>query len=366
VTTISPVEVTYEYTASIVYGGGSDALDVDSITFSADQDRVNWAVATVTLAACDAIQWAALDPRIAPGGTAGQQVAFSVTQKTTAGVTIASLAASLYVRSVSRDYMGGPVTIQLAGPESMMQDKLLLYPVTGFDTGAATVYDLVIYALLEVFGSYSLNSEAIVQDTTIDSFERRLHNCGESFIDVLKPELDAINCRLYSEWGTSWHVGARNAQTGRTVRLAAYTQPEGAPEDADPIVYSVVENVSRDGDWADGVVTKYDTTSTLGAGGTVSFNRYPQPGQNTKGLMLTFDRANPGGEPAKGIQSRTVTRGYDLTITARARLDIDPGDAVEVVLRDRVLTGNIRAIEWSFPSGGELTMTIRAQSSEPL
>jgi hypothetical protein len=143
------------------------------------------------------------------------------------------------------------------------------------------------------------------------------------------------------------------------VQLATYTQREGAPPNADPIVYDVSETFDRSGDYADGVLVKFDMSES---GGGTGYQRSGD-GSNTRGRVITWSRSAPVGNAANEIVTRTNMRGRDLTITARCRLDITPGQAINVFLRDDIaLTANVRAIRWDI---AKAEMTMRAQAGLP-
>lgn len=384
-TTPSPIEVYHVYTAQLWndYTHDFEDLDVEDIVVSQDIDRVDYCEATIILASVTPDQWVSMDPREdASVPYYSRQVTFQIQQYDVDDNLLGQVppvdvfpgfnTAKLYIRTVERDRITGRVTMRLAGGESFLAERRRLSGA-GVDTGATTVGELVTYSLFDTFGAAVTSYDGIVNSTAIPAGDRRMFNPGESHIDLIRPELDAINCRLYDVWGNVWRAMVRGT-SGDTIKLATFTQqdtseswPSGAPADVDGIVSSITETVSRDGDWADGVLIKYDNTDN---GGTVSWSR-SSAGVNTRGLYLTFNRAAPAGgdTPAEDMETRTRRRGADYIIEARCRLDVVPGRPLDIYLRNApdgaeiINDLTIRSVEWRPREG---TMTVRAQTGDPI
>lgn len=77
-------------------------------------------------------------------------------------------------------------------------------------------------------------------------------------------------------------------------------------------------------------------------------------------MIISLDRGEPSGNLAESIASRSIIRGRDLRVDARARLDVLPGMELQAHLRDGILSGIISAVEWNLSTA---TMTIHAQSA---
>lgn len=356
-TTASPDAVWYTFEAR----RGSQHLPVTNISATMDRDRQSLCTATLTLDWIDDALLADLDPRT--GATVlwfVQQWTGDPDSPTEVGrlPNIHELStptpANMFVRSVTRHHVDRTVTVVLAGGESYLADKKR--NVGGaIDTGAATVYDLVLWSLIDVFGGLSIAADAPAF-TAIPAGDRRKMLPKESHQDLIQPEMDAVSCRLLDYWGWQWSIKLRSTVSG-TLKLATV---EGIA-DTDPIVYEVDETLSRDGDWADGVLIEYDQPD-----GTKAYQSYSTvpgiPGANTRSLVLTRERAAPASNAAEGVVARSVTRGYDLEVTARCRFDLDIFMDLEIHTPDTVLQGRIRAVEWDI---GTSEMRIRAQYGEP-
>lgn len=351
----SPEVVKYEWTADVALSG--EPIPVTNIIASQDRDRNVFCEAVLETYYLDDSLFAALDPR------AGARVNWRVEQQNESGTQISEMPfsltfpgqeASMYVREVSRDPLNNTGRIRLAGGESMLMDKIrnagTTLPIPGPPT---TVAALVGWSIGDVIGSYTISNAAITISTALPAGNRRLMFPEETHMDLLKPELDAIDCRLFDFWGIQWFTRVRSAASG-TMELATYEGFGGA----DPIVFEYTERMSRDGDWADGVLVKYDTTST---GGAVTYQASGL-GVNTKGVNISFDRVAPGSNSANVIVERTKTRGYDLEVTARIRFDLDAYYALEVYHPAGSIEARVRSIEWNI---GEGVMRIRAQAGEP-
>lgn len=343
----------------------SDPLpNVKNLVATADIDAQTFASATLTLGPVTDELWAQLDPRD------GVTVAFKSTQYDMAGNVLGALptvdsgndVAELWLRSARRDHITGEVTLELAGGESMLDDKKRISGNT-INTGATTVSELVYWSLLDVFGSLVIIEDVPVLTTSIPAGDRRLMVQGESHAELLQPELDAINCRLIDAWGRTWGAYVRSATYGTPLKLATY---DGAPSDADPCVTELTEELSRDGEWADGVLIEYTPP-----GSAASTWQRSGAGANTRGMVIRRDRAAPGGNAANQIVNRTQIRGYDLQVTARLRYegvafattDYTRPQTLQVYTPDRTLTGRIRSVQWDTLNG---LMTIRAQTGDPI
>lgn len=367
-TTPSPDEVFYTYEAFARVGAEWLPIPVNNIVASMDRDRIPYVMATLE---CDYISdemAIALDPRAYdPLVEYPPRLIWSIRQwaydidgdayevgRLPADYTI-DPRAYMHTRTVTRDAVERTTRIECAGGELLMLDKKRISGAP-LDTGATTVTDLVEWSLLDVFGVYTVTSAGISDSTVIPAGDRRNHNPEESHIDLVQPELDAIDCRLIGFWKEgSWEIVERTQDTG-TVKLGTYI--DGLPSDVDPIVYGFVETASRDGDWYDGILVKYDTTEF---GGAITYQRNAG-GDNTRGRVFTRNRSEPADNGAEIIVSRTRLRGYDFDLTARARFDIDAFRTLEVHLPDGIRSIRVRSIEWDVEAS---EMRIRAQSGEP-
>lgn len=367
-TTLTPQEVVYTWEAQVYTFAEWLDLPVLNVRASADMDRVPYCMVTLTLGGVSDEVWAALDPRPFPGFA---QLRLQVVCSDLDGTPLSWLGqragdaspttATLFLRTARRDRVTGTVTVTAAGAESMLEDRIRLATGT-IDTGATTVLGLVEWALQDTFGYSITTADPLASSTSIPAGDRRLMLPGENFNDLIETELQAISYRLYDHWG---HVSAvfdreHTPATGENLNvvLATHTHAEGAPAHADPIVYEIEETMSRDGDFADGVLIKYDQTDT---GGPITWQRSGD-GANTKGRVLTIPRA-PAGDAANPMVERTRIRGVDLTITARARFDIIPGMRLYVYTRTGAVSGSIRAVEYDTAT---THMTISAQTGQPI
>lgn len=359
-TTVTPPEVWYEYEAYISGLLPVTYLPVRNMVVSMDRDRRNMCEARLDLDWVDDATFAALDPRTPDDDRTGAQVSWRIFQHSGdyddpdtvswLPVTTGAIRADMYVRTATRDYIDRTTTLILAGGESYLEDKKR-NAAAPIDTGATAVSSLVLWSLVDVFAGAITSFAPILAATDLPAGDRRKMFPKESHFELLKPELDAIGCRLYDYWGRQWRATLRSTVSG-TLKLATY---EGVP-DTDPIVYELIETLSRDGDWADGVLIEYNQPD-----GDTAY-QVSGAGANTRSLVLSRDRPAPAANAAEEVAARAITRGYDLLIVARIRFDIDPFMNVEVHTPDGVLTARIRSIEWDVAAS---QMTIRAQAGEP-
>jgi hypothetical protein len=388
VTDATPKAVYVRFEAAVYDDGDWIDLPVENIVASMDIDRVPYCMATFTLGVITEAQWLLLDGRnnLDPGTGFDTNVRFRMRLFDVDGTIINWLGAyavipdedewmELHIRSAVRDYLSGVTTVECSGKEALMDDKKAIR-TTVYDTGATSVLELVEYSLFDVFGGVTYGNDPIVGSTTIPAGDRRKINQGESHNQLIEPELTAIDCRLYDYWGHAFFIGDRNAPENYTshplsIDLATYTEAEGLSSfvDADPIVYSITETISRDGDWGDGVLVKYDT---LEAGTAVDYQIDSGGGFNTKGIVATWQRPKTADNAADPIATRALIRGRDIEVTARARFDVWPAMDLTVYMRGRTSAplptpktaeGIIRSIEWD---AADATMRITAKTGEPV
>lgn len=353
------------YAVEVDTPAGRYPLNPDNIQVSIDEDRAEYVHATITVAWVDDTIWALLDPR------EGNYIRWKVSQYGDVALTehIGDLPgerltgsdgyARMVIRDVDRDWITREVRITCASRESLLADKIRNAPTT-VDTGATTVAALVEWSLDNVFGGApgTVSWVSAMTATAIPAGDRRIMQQGDSHFDLIRPELDAIGVRIYDLWGQFWGSSVRNTASSRPpLKLATYDWADGAPVDTDPTVYSLRERISRSGDWADGVLIKYDTTAS---GGSVSYQA-SGAGANTKGRTITRNRPAPAANAADELVVRTQQRGQDITITCRAQvMDVHTRAPVEVhTLDGTVVTGIMRSVEWDFAAA---TMRINAQT----
>lgn len=377
-TTVTDRETSLTFEVQVFTSGGWVDIPAVNVTPSVDVDRVPYCDARIEFVGLDYETFLELDPRTVDSvsGNQGNTVRIRVLEFDAAGDFRANLVreafleeqqwAELIIRDVEFDEITGDGSIFAGNLESVLEDRIRLSG-SSIDTAATDVLGLVYWSLTDCFGGYSLQAEPLASATSIPSGDRRLFLPGESHSELLEPELQAIGYRLFDYWGRTWFVNARESTPllglsygyERTLQLASYTQREGAPPNADPIIYSIRRRLTRTGDYADGVLIKFDT---LESGGATTYQRSGD-GSNTKGRVLTWKRTAPSGNAANEVVKRTKIRGDDMTITARARLDVTPGQQINVFLRgDRTLTANVRAVSWDI---AKAEMTIRAQAGRP-
>lgn len=330
-----------------------------SVRVSEDMDRDNFGEVTLTLDWLDEATVAALDPRTinmnlpAPVRFWVRQYDLNSPEPVSYLPALQTLTEPgyLYPRSLDRDYVNRTVTLTLTTGELFLDEKIRL-AAGSIDTGRTSVGLLVDYALSQVFASPSSSHASIVNSTAIPVGDRRLLFSTDSFMDLIRSELDAINCRLYDLWGFLFRAEDRDTVAGDPVSLATAGDLSGS---ADPIVYELQETRTRDGRWADGVAVRFDMTD---AGGSIT-SQFAGTGVSTKGIVIDRNRPAPSGNAATNIRTRSMVRGKDLNVTARARLDVRTRRNVTVYTKAGSATGMIRGVEYAFPEG---EMRLRVQS----
>jgi hypothetical protein len=273
-TTPSPYKVSYTVEAEVFTGTEHLSLNVKSARVSVDADRINFTEATLEIGDVTDEQWEAMDPR-SQNPMLTQRLRIHIRQYDEDGDFIGGLpphridssdntVVRLWMRTATRDYITGDVTITAASGESMMTDKLSI-ATADVNTGATTVSALVYYCLFNVFGGVSVTEDDPTPSmTNIPAGDRRLRLIGNDMLETCRNELDALNDRLSDYFGDTWYVEHRSKTPPETWKLATFTQEEGAPVDADPIVLTMRQELTRDGDFADGVLAEFNWTNSAG------------------------------------------------------------------------------------------------------
>lgn len=332
-------------------------LPVISCNVSEDMDRDNFGEVSFELGWLDEATFDALDPRDVNTSLPGQ-IRFQILQYNfndgyglhfpVNGASFPTYpAASLFPRSLERDYISRTVRLTATTGELFMDEKLRLAS-GALNTGMTTLKALIEYAVGVAFPAVSsVTTTPTDLVTSIPAGTRRDFNSGDSALDLIRSELDAVDERLYDGWGLGWFTEARDYSGSATISLA--TAPDLDP-DADPIVTELTEVRSRDGRWADGVGVRFEVGGTAQWAGT---------GTSTKGILIDRNRPEPGANAATPIRARSMKRGRDLDIVARADITVTSRRPIIVWTPDTYIEGTIRSVEYSFPEG---LMRVRLQS----
>lgn len=396
----SPVAVEYDYEADYLDGEEWKSLPVEMINPSVDADRVPYVTVSMTLAPIDEALFAALDPREIDPAKVGQ-VRWRIRQRDLAGTVLGYLPrvahdaddyAIMHVRDITRTLDN--VTLTLHSAESLVDDKMCLLKSDG-PSPNAPLRTMINWVLELTIGrrrpGRDIPERVIAADehaqTVIDTghgwFNRgdsRIY-FGDSYLRRVETELNSHNVRLVDLWGLGWYAATRGLPptyegAPAVVKLGTYTTDSRntLPEDVDPIIFDLQQTVNRAGDWADAVVLSGQTGDGLyveswrqfAGRGDFSFNGWAPSEEavaaidaHTKGRAIDVDALQPSGNLAQSIAGRALSRGHDITVTARARFDVLPGMTLEVHMRDIVLTSTIVGLDWN-PSDG--IMFIRSQS----
>lgn len=390
----SPIAVQYEYEADYLNGEDWLPLPVVSIAPSVDADRVPYAMATMTLTAIDEATFTALDPRAFDPERIGQ-VRWRIRQLDLNGEPLGYLPrvgantdeyAIMHIRTVTRTLES--VTLTLHGAETLLSDKLCMFRLDG--PVVATNRLLVDWILELVIARSRPGAEfparIVAADTHAESILNRraweaVIRFGSSYLQAIETELNSYGVRLIDAWGLTWYAASRglpptydNAPT--VVKLGTYTTDatHTLADDVDPSITELEQTVSRDGQWADAVVVsgeygdgafvnKWQQMAGLGKFNLSLWDisdAIPALDRQTRGRVISIERASPTGNIAESIASRAIVRGHGLTVSSRLRFDVLPGMTLEAHMREQTLTATIVAVNWAPETG---TMTMRAQSA---
>lgn len=374
---MSARSVRYEITAAAVHAGTSFDLTgmVVGLEVSLDMDRVTFATATMQLAdPSDALQ-DILDPR----SSEGTILAFRVVQYDTdtgypecylpgsrgfSGDTAAY--ALLYIQGTDFDEITGILTVDAAGAESRMLEKINLTTGT-VNTGAANLNALVSYALAQTFGSGTPLADPLgASSISIPSGDRRLWQPGQSCWDLIEAEVSSGGGRLWADLTGDWAVterddAPRDILGSSTVQATTYDPDGGVP------ITSLRRRLRRDGDWYDSSLTKHTYTNTGGSQVTVYQAQITPPtrANSSRGRLTTYDR--PPGTTyslAELIRTRSLKRGSASEAIGRCDFRARPGRSLVVTTPTGARNlGTIRSVVWNLTDD---EMTLSTQTARPV
>jgi hypothetical protein len=150
-------------------------------------------------------------------------------------------------------------------------------------------------------------------------------------------------------WAGDAHQSFSWEQTRTITGTYEVPAPSTLPADVDAIVLDVQEQISRDSDFADGVLVKGDFVSSTGV--RTTWYQASGSGANTRGRVVNVERPQPAGNVADQYVKRTKLRGQTFDIVARNRFDVLPGMSLQLFTRDGILPFIIRAVQWDISAG---------------
>ena len=350
---MSPVQ--YTLTASILQIGEANEhnLTVTGITFSLDMDRSPYGLATITIKDPGDTVWPLLDPR-----EKDWHFRWDVTGLDPDGVEVARWSAfSWFILDAQRHFDQGTVTIDCSTYETAL-DERIRNSESQVDTGAANLEALFYWVMDQMADEYPFIGQSFTAagvdpgGVTLPAGDRRIMGSGETFMNVLEPEFTAAGMRLRGRLATGdgWAITAPDSVVfeGRPTTLDLSDGIAGN-------LSTFSERVSRTGDWADGVLVKYEWLSVSTP--MVAYHRSGS-GVNSKGIVITQNRAKPAGNAADDIVARTKLRGKTYEVTGPAHPDVWCAQALTVHYGGSTYPSQIRSFELSFPEG---SMTLKAQ-----
>jgi hypothetical protein len=358
------------YTGALSVAGEDLMPYVTAITVGMDVDRVPFWWGRIALQDLPDAIWRKLEPRVAYPPV----LSFVLTQyDTDTGLEVSRMPSSLaygaysgpgamFVAEAERDILTGEVWVECVGWEHRMVDKGRVAS-TVVDHGHANVLALANSLVSSAIAAgITITDNMGASSALIAAGDRRLIQPGETNWDVLEAEASAAGGRMYADVS-----GIILAPTSDPPRLKPYTPPTISAHDPEAPGAALVrlrEKVARAGDWADGVVCRYDWRDAAGVNKT---EYWASTGASTKARTINFNRPRPAANQANAIVARSLLRGRTVTADCRADFRYRPGyDLVVATPTGTTNYGMVRAVEYTLTGDGEALMTLTAQTGQPL
>jgi hypothetical protein len=240
---------------------------------------------------------------------------------------------NLGVRSRRVDAAAGTVSITAATDEARLMDLVNVTQGQLFPA-AASAFSVALLVLTQL--GTSARMEPGTSDVAFPSTESLPWEPGTSAWDYVRTLMDVAGRRLWCDETGAWWIGRPNITTGPAVDVDEST------------AVAIVDDVSRDTDWYDGVSitwrwTSYDGTENV---------QYETAGGLTPSrvLALTYDRRYTGDGAAASILARSQRRGRTLEVETTADPARSPRAPLTVALGDDVHDGFVVRTEWNFNS----------------
>lgn len=336
---------------------------VREVSVSFDMDRIPFTSLRVTLNDPGNAVWQNMDPR-----NVDWIFSFVAEQVDESGAAVLPTLRCIYQRilRVRRDYLERTIVLECGGWETQLQERIRLAE-TPLTTGGANLEQRIFSALADVRtqvpamdGSYI--ASVAVAGWLIPAGDRRLMMPGETFWQFLDREINPAGWRMRSDEGGNWII-----DTADTVRLPV-THPSSLAltvTGPNATVYEFTETRDRTGDYADGVIMRFDWIS-----GTTRNTAYRRSGSglNTKGQQINVAAPVPGGNPADNVAARAARRGREFVTRAFLNPAAFPGQDLSVTVPNHdgtftAYTSQIRAVEYNLEIGGPAEMTIKSQTT---
>lgn len=279
---------------------------------------------------------ASIDPRL------GHRITLTTTQTVADGSIAPSVGVwelGIRTRVVNRNT--GEIHITAESDESLLQDfvKFATVPQT---FAAGSLQNLISTVIAAAVPGSTVNLVDVPVAIPIDL--PYYWYPGQSAWDVLSGPIAKGGVRLYSLGNKAFRV-----EPSGTLKPFDFTL-----DDTDNV--TVVEDIlTREGvDFANGVVIEYRWTdeSVTPKVQKVQYDSFAAVGAS-KGSRIQYpDTKYPGAGAAQAIQTRMLTRGRNVKVTAISDYDVKTGGICTVLLAGEAeYTSVTRSIEWMYPRG---------------
>lgn len=240
----------------------------------------------------------------------------------------------LGIRRRSVDHATATVSITATTDEARLQDAVNV--TLGRQAPPfASIYGVAVLALASIGAAPRLEDGVLdvnFPDETVCSWDP-----GVSAWDYVVPLLAATNRRLWCDETGTWWISVPNTTHGAAV---AFDETNAV---------QLVDDVSRDTDWYDGVAITWRWRSDAGVE-QVAYESAGGPSPS-RVLAVTYDRPFPGAGAAESLLARTSQRGRLIEVESVADPELSPRAPLEVDLgADGEHEGFIVRVEWAFNS----------------
>lgn len=258
--------------------------------------------------------------------------------------------AELAVQDVGVNFKTMEGTIRLAGREQIAIDYInTSAPLTPSGLTLRNAVGTVLTFIGEVLSSAETDDYVfpVGEEEGQISADALVWQVGQSAWDYMNVLVNASGLRLYADISGIWHLA----------------KPFGDTVDTGTVNYSLSSlsdfnfEVSRQGEWYDGVLLEYEWTDSL----DVRHRAFDFSGGTSRVMHVKYtDRIFPGAGAAAAIASRSSKRGVVISASTVSDYFTQVGKTIAVDIGSHVLAGLIGQIQFDLTND---TMSIKTRDS---
>lgn len=241
----------------------------------------------------------------------------------------------------SRRVDGDEITLTAASDEALLQDYARV-ATTAYTPAYISARTIVADVLAKIGATLAAGTaDAVVAAESSEWLP------GVTAWDYLEPIVHAAQLRLWCDERRVWRLEQANGMSSGYAELDGEADLTGGGDE-----------ITRDGDWFDGVVIVYQYQDAVGQ--VTSYDIAPADGTPvSKVRTLSFQTAPPAPGAAARLLRGALGRGRERNVQAVSRFDVTPTMPCSVTLPGLpAQAGVLSAVTWTLPAD---EMTIRTR-----